>query len=101
MGYFPFTSRKQRKIKPDDLGLDAMIKARNSRLLDKEGQIRIKRKGIKSDLFHKLALYPTWKFIFWLVSIYLIINLIFAGVYFVLGRGHLGLLNRKPLLISF
>ena len=64
------------------------------RFVNKNGAPNIKRTGLSNPLekyswYHTLLDLPSWKFIFFLVSGYILANLFFASVYYVIGIEHL------------
>lgn len=63
------------------------------RLVQKNGRPNIEKRGTnfleKYSLYHTFLLLPTWKFFGILLTTYIIINLFFAGLYFLIGTDHL------------
>lgn len=90
MGYFPFSSNKQHKIRPDALGLESEVKDKGKRLLDKQGNLNIIRRGIKGELFHKLVIMPLWQFLLWITVFYIGVSLLFGIAYFLMPPSSLG-----------
>jgi inward rectifier potassium channel len=85
-----FSSFWKLRIKPDNLGLIDDPKGHNTRILDKQGNMNIIRKGINGDLLHKLVIIPLWQFLLWIVIFYIGVNILFALIYFFLGPASLG-----------
>jgi inward rectifier potassium channel len=85
-------SKKTKSL--DNLGYDNIAKKAN-RYYDANGQPTIIRKGVRFQdrysLFHDLLTMKLWQFIILIFSTYLVINLVFAGIYFMLGPESLGL----------
>jgi len=84
----------KRKFNPeDDLGFGQQPVIKNQRLINRDGSVNVKRKGISpfstSNNYHNLITMSWGKF--WLIVLtgYLIANLIFASIYVSLGTGSL------------
>jgi len=83
-----------KKINPeDDLGFGSQPVIRNQPLLNRDGSINVKRRGISifntADYYHNLIKMSWGKF--WLIIItgYLIVNIIFAFIYVSVGKDSL------------
>ena len=63
------------------------------RLVQKNGMPNIEKRGSnfleRYSLYHTFLLLPSWKFLGILLTSYIIINLFFAGLYFLIGTEHL------------
>src|SRR3982750_146379 len=80
----------KRKFNPeDDLGFGPQPVIKNQRLINRDGSVNVKRKGLSpfntSNNYHTLITMRWGKF--WLIVLtgYLIANLIFASIYVALG----------------
>ena len=87
-------SLHKRKFNPeDDLGFGTQAVLKSQRLINQDGSINVKRKGLPffntSNNYHTLITMSWGKF--WLIVLtgYLIANIIFAGIYVSLGPGTL------------
>ena len=85
---------QKRKFNPeDDLGFGQQPVIKNQRLINRDGSVNVKRKGLSplntSNNYHSLITMSWGKF--WLIVLtgYLIANLIFASIYVALGTGSL------------
>src|ERR1700749_4830554 len=81
---------KKRKINPeDDLGFGPQPVLKNQFLLNKDGSPNVKRVGLSffnsANNFHTLLTMSWTKFWIMVISCYLVINLIFAGIYMSCG----------------
>jgi len=92
-------------FKSSELGFGSKNFEGQSRFLNKDGTINIKRKGKNIlenfDIFH-FMINVKWKYFFLLVLIsYLIINCIFASIYYYLGSENFGNLTASNSLEKF
>jgi inward rectifier potassium channel len=85
---------QKRKINPeDDLGFGSQPVIKSQPLINKDGTANVKRRGLNlfntSNNYHTLITMGWTKF--WLLVLcgYLVINIIFACIYFMLGAGSL------------
>ncbi len=74
----------------------------NQRLMNKDGSSNVKRKGLSIfeslSFYHSLITMPWWKFNLLVLLVYVIVNFIFASLYFFLDISHLnGMLAQTPL----
>ncbi|MBC7401030.1 MAG: ion transporter [Mucilaginibacter sp.] len=84
----------KRKFNPeDDLGFGTQAVTKSQRLINQDGSINVKRKGISffntSNNYHTLITMSWGKFWLLVLTGYLIANLIFASIYVSLGTGTL------------
>jgi inward rectifier potassium channel len=84
----------RRKFNPeDDLGFGTQAVIRNQRLVNRDGSINVKRKGLSffntSNNYHTLITMSWLKFWLLVLSGYLAANIIFAFIYVSLGQGTL------------
>ncbi len=69
-----------------DLGFGSVV-ARESRqrLLNQDGSFNLRRRGLSGfalrNFYHWLLTMPWWEFLTFFIAVYLIINLIFAGIF--------------------
>lgn len=81
---------KKVKFDPEnDLGFGNQAVVKNQRMLNQDGSINIKRKGLSffntADNYHKLITMSWTKFWILILSGYLLVNLIFSGIYLAFG----------------
>jgi inward rectifier potassium channel len=84
----------KRKFNPeDDLGFGTQAVIKNQRLVNRDGAINVKRKGLSffntSNNYHTLITMSWLKFWLLVLSGYLMANIIFAFIYVSLGQGTL------------
>src|SRR6476620_11257276 len=80
----------KRKFNPeDDLGFGQQAVIRNQRLINRDGSVNVKRRGISrfstSNNYHNLITMSWGKFWLIILSCYFIANLIFASIYVSFG----------------
>ena len=90
----------KKKSKPNtqksenDLGFGTRIYGGYNRFLNKNGSVNVKRKGRSLydsiDLFHEMITISWTKFLFLVITGYVIINLLFALVYYFIGQENFG-----------
>jgi len=91
-----------RKINPeDDLGFGLQPVIKSQRLINKDGSVNVKRKGISffntANNYHTFITMGWGKFWAMVLSGYLIVNIIFAFIYVSLGTGALdGAVGKTP-----
>lgn len=70
-------------------GFGANTSYYGGRFVNKDGRPNIEKRGIRfferMSWYHTLLQLPRWKFLFLLLTFYVIMNLIFAGIYYVIG----------------
>ncbi len=81
-----------KKVKYDpqnDLGFGSQAVVKNQRMVNQDGSINIKRKGLSffntSDNYHKLITMSWSKFWILVLCGYLLVNFLFAGIYLEIG----------------
>ncbi len=79
------------KTKPnDDLGFGKLPTQNNQRMMNKDGSSNLRRKGLpffKPHEAYNSLIYMSWtKFWIIILSVYLLINTLFASIYFGLGK---------------
>jgi inward rectifier potassium channel len=84
----------KRKFNPeDDLGFGQQPVIKNQRLINRDGSVNVKRRGISrfstSNNYHNLITMSWSKFWLIVLSCYLIANLVFASIYVSLGSNGL------------
>jgi inward rectifier potassium channel len=85
---------KKIKFNPEnDLGFGTQAVVKNQRLLNQDGSVNVKRKGLSaldtSNNYHTLITMSWRKFWVMVLSGYIVINLIFTFIYLGLGAEHL------------
>ena len=82
----------RRKIE-DDLGFGNRVSGKQQRALNRDGSFNINRKGQSFwktfDMYHSLITMKWWKFNSIVALYYIAINILFGGVYYLLGMQHL------------
>ena len=65
----------------------------SGRFINKDGSYNLVKEGIpfwkRVSLFHDMLYLPTWKFVGVILLFYVVINLAFTGVYFIIGSSQL------------
>ncbi len=84
----------KRKFNPeDDLGFGQQAVIQNQRLINRDGSVNVKRKGLSrfstSNNYHNLITMGWGKFWLIILTCYFIANIIFASIYVLLGAGSL------------
>jgi inward rectifier potassium channel len=84
----------KRKFNPeDDLGFGQQAVIQNQRLINRDGSVNVKRKGLSpfstSNTYHNLITMGWGKFWLLVLACYLIANIFFAAIYVSLGAGSL------------
>ena len=93
---------KKTKFDPEnDLGFGTQAVAKNQRLINRDGSINVKRKGLplfdNSNTYHKLITMSWTKFWLLVVSGYILVNLVFAAIYVAMGTDSLaGVKTQSP-----
>src|ERR1043165_5369347 len=84
-----------------ETGFGSRVTEPNQRLMNKDGSSNVKRKGLSIlesiSFYHSLITMPWWKFNVIVLSAYLVVNFIFASLYFFLDIQDLnGMIARTP-----
>jgi inward rectifier potassium channel len=84
-------TRKHHQIKDNnDTGFGGNPDNYGGRFVNRDGTFNVRKEGIpffrRFSLFHTMLNLPSWKFFGALFSFYLIVNFIFATVYFFIGK---------------
>ncbi len=78
----------------NDLGFGTRNYGKYNRFLNKDGSVNIKRRGRSLldsiDLFHEMITISWTKFLLLVISSYVVINLLFASVYYLIGYQSFG-----------
>jgi inward rectifier potassium channel len=65
----------------------------SGRFINKDGSYNLVKEGMpfwkRVSLFHDMLYLPTWKFVGVILLFYVVINLAFTGIYFIIGSSHL------------
>lgn len=84
------------KLKGDEreLGFGSKNYSKSVRFLDKNGRVNVQRTGLgwynNTDLYHSLISASLTKLIFIILGTYILINLLFACLYYAIGAQHFG-----------
>lgn len=77
-----------------ELGFGSKNYKSSVRFLNNKGGVNVKRTGMgwinNTDIYHSLISATLHKLIFIIISSYIVINVIFAGIYYVVGAEHFG-----------
>lgn len=78
-----------RSILNPDTGFGVDPSSYGGRFVNKDGTYNIVRKGVnfryRISIFQKLIAMPVWEFILILLAFFIAINIVFAGIYYLLG----------------
>ena len=77
-------------IKPNnDTGFGTNASSYGGRFINRDGSFNIRKDGVsfmnRYSIFHDMLTLPRWKFISVIILFYLVINLLFAGLYLLMG----------------
>ncbi len=86
--------KHHKKVNPeDDLGFGSQPVMKNQPLLNRDGSVNVVRRGLSifntADNYHNLITMPWGKFWLLVLSSYLIVNVVFAGIYVAAGPDNL------------
>ncbi len=88
----------------ETLGYTDKYEGRNKRVLNKNGEFNVIRKGVKTGVFHKLLTMSWWHFAFSILAFYSVINLLFALLYLLFDFNGIGFTDdyevHSPFLIA-
>jgi inward rectifier potassium channel len=84
-------TRKQHQIKDNnDTGFGGNPDNYGGRFVNRDGSFNVRKEGIpffrRFSLFHTMLNLPSWKFFGTLFAFYLVVNFIFATIYFFIGK---------------
>lgn len=75
------------------------------RFVNKNGQANIEKRGLpffqRISWFHTMLAVPRWKFLFIILSFFILVNFIFASIYYSMGVEHLSGMNTGSELQKF
>src|SRR5882762_2749185 len=85
----------------NDTGFGTNASSYGGRFINRDGTFNIRKDGMsflnRYSVFHHMLTLPRWKFISVIVLFYLFINLLFAGIYLLIGidqlQGVIGVTN--------
>src|SRR5882672_2673207 len=73
----------------NDTGFGTNASNYGGRFINRDGTFNIRKVGIpfldRYSIFHNMLTLPRWKFIFVIILFFLVINLLFTGVYLLIG----------------
>lgn len=86
--------KRSKKLKTDNqTGFGTNAANYGGRFLDKEGSANIEKRGLpffdQISWFHTLLRLPAWKFQIMIFSVFVLVNFIFASIYYFIGIEHL------------
>jgi inward rectifier potassium channel len=89
----------------DNTGLTTNTNMNGGRFYNRDGSANVRRHGVGwlegISWFHTLLKMPRWKFLSMIFLFYLVINILFAFIYFLIGIEHLGGINTGSALENF
>ena len=75
------------------------------RFVNKNGRANIQKRGVpffeRISWFHTMLAMPGWKFLFIIIAFFIMVNVLFAGVYYGIGVEHLAGMNTGTELEKF
>jgi inward rectifier potassium channel len=78
----------------NNTGFGANSTFSGGRFLNRDGSPNITKKGVslfeRYSIYHTLLALPLWKFLLLILLVYILINIFFASIYYVIGIEHLG-----------
>jgi inward rectifier potassium channel len=85
-------TRRHAQLKSnEDTGFGTNPDNYGGRFINKDGSFNVKKEGLpffeRFSLYHSMLNIPTWKFYGTLFAFYLVVNFIFACIYFIIGAG--------------
>jgi inward rectifier potassium channel len=82
-----------------ELGFGSKNYKRSVRFLNRDGGVNVKRTGLgwlnNTDIYHSLISASLLKLILIIISTYILINMVFAGIYYIIGPVHFGGLDQQ------
>src|SRR5258705_4666654 len=73
----------------NDTGFGSNAENYGGRFVNKDGSFNVKKEGLpfweRFSMFHTMINLPTWKFISIIVIVFILINLLFAIIYWIIG----------------
>lgn len=85
---------KNKQKEEKELGFGSKNYQRSVRFLNKDGGINVKRTGLgwvnNTDIYHSLIRASLFNLILIIISSYIVINLLFASIYYLVGAEHFG-----------
>ena len=101
--------RKKKLLKPEDefrdLGFGAKVANQTERLINHDGSFNVERRGLpflqSLSFYHSLITISWWKFNLIIFSSYLLINVLFALIYLILGIKNLEGITSTTLMGNF
>ena len=77
----------------NDTGFGTNASNYGGRFVNKDGSFNVRKEGVpvwqRFSVYHSLLNLPSWKFISVIILFYLLINLLYTGIYFLVGIGGL------------
>jgi len=77
--------------KGDDFGYTNQADKNSKRVINKDGSFNLIRVGEKTSLYHTLVTMRWWMFLLVIVSTYVVVNMLFAGIYLLVDFNGIGM----------
>ena len=94
-----------RKSDERELGFGTQVSQAGQRLINPDGSSNVIRKGLRNfqpiNIYHNLITIPWWKFNVLVLTGYLLLNMVFAGIYLWIGTGQIDGMIRGNILQEF
>lgn len=88
---------KQKLTADTNTGFGSNSNETSSRFYNRDGTPNLVKKGVgildRYSWYHTLLLMPIWKFLLLIFTIFIIVNIFFAAIYYIIGIDHLGGVN--------
>ncbi|MFI5185950.1 MAG: ion channel [Chitinophagales bacterium] len=101
----PFIKRSNDLQSEINTGFGASSSNNAGRFYNRNGKVNVIKKGVnildRYSWYHTMLAMPRMKFLLLIFLIYIFVNLIFAGVYYCIGIGHLSGVNRGSAMKGF
>jgi inward rectifier potassium channel len=88
-----------------ELGFGSKSYRKTVRFINQDGSVNVRRTGLKGlanlDVYHWLIALPSGKFSLILISFFVVLNLIFGGIYFLIGAQYFGGIDHSNAIQEF
>jgi inward rectifier potassium channel len=89
----------------NDSGFGVNSSDSGGRFVNRDGRPNVIKRGMsvlhRYSWFHTMLDLPRWKFLLFILLAYIIINMVFAGIYLLIGVEHLAGIERKDLFHNY